>query len=75
MAADAVGTGTAGAANRAIGTGAIVFRTEVPTTLGLQVGATPTKMGVRNRLGEVGVNNSSERRVLSCSPMILSGAR
>ena len=74
MAADAVGTGTAGATNRAIGTGATVFRTEAPTKLGLQVGATPTKMGARNRLGEVGVNNRSERRVLSCSPTILSGA-
>src|SRR5215472_3479791 len=57
MAADAVGTGTAGATNRAIGTGATVFRTEVPTTLGLQVGAIPTQTGERNRL------NRNDRRV------------
>jgi hypothetical protein len=57
MAVDAVGTGITGATNRAIGTGATVFRTEVPTTLGLQVGAIPTQIGARNRL------NRSDRRV------------
>jgi len=45
MAVDAVGTGTAGATNRAIGTGATVFRTGVSTTLGLQVGAIPEHIG------------------------------
>jgi len=74
MAVDAVGTGTAGATNPAIGTGATVFQTEVPTTLGLQVGAIPTQIGARNRLGGVGVTNRSERRVLSRSPTIVSGA-
>jgi hypothetical protein len=74
MVVDAVGTGSTGVTDRAIGTGATVFRTGVRTTLGLQAGAIPTKMGARNRLGEVGVNNRSERRVLSCSPTILSGA-
>ena len=45
MAVDAVGTGTAGATNRAIGAGATVFRTGVPATPGLQVGAIPTQIG------------------------------
>ena len=74
MAVDAAGAGTAGATNRAIGTGATVFRTGVLTTPGPQVGAIPTQIGERNRLGEVGVTNRSERRVLSYSPTILSGA-
>src|SRR5215472_17261905 len=65
MAVDAVGTETAGATNRAIGIGATVFRTGVPTTPGAQAGAIPSKIGARNRLGEVGVSNRSERRVLS----------
>ena len=59
MAVDAVGTGAAGATNGANGTGATVFRTGVPTTLGLQVGAIPTQIGARNRLGGVGVSNRS----------------
>jgi len=45
MAVDAVGTGTTGATNRAIGTGATVFRTGIPKTLGPQVGAIPTEIG------------------------------
>ena len=45
MAVDAVGTGTAGATNRVIGTGATVFRTEVPTTPGAQVGTMPIQIG------------------------------
>ena len=57
MAVDAVGTGAAGATNGANGTGATVFRTGVPTTLGLQVGAIHTQIGARNRLGRVGVSN------------------
>src|SRR5262249_29886993 len=73
-AVDAVGIRTVGATNRAIGTGATVSRTGVPTTFGLQVGAIPTQIGARNRLGEVGVTNRIERRVLSRWPTILSGA-
>ena len=57
MAVDAVSTGTAGATNRAIGIGATVFRTGVPTTPGAQAGAIPSKIGARNRLGRVGVIN------------------
>ena len=45
MAVDAVGTGTTGATNGAIGTGATVFRTGIPKTLGPQVGAIPTEIG------------------------------
>jgi|SRR6516165_1585379 len=45
MAVDAVGTGAAGATNGAIGTGATVFRTGVPTTPGAQVGTIPTQIG------------------------------
>jgi hypothetical protein len=74
MAVDTVGTGPTGAINGAIGTGATVSQTGVPTTLGLQVGAIPTLIGPRNRLGEVGGTNESERRVLSRWPTILSGA-
>jgi len=74
MAADAVGAGAAGATNRAIGTGATVFRTGVPTTLGLKVGAIPTQIGALNRLGEVGVTNRIERRVFSRWPTMLNGA-
>jgi hypothetical protein len=44
MAVDAVGTGTTGATNGEIGTGATVFRTGVPTTLGTQVGAIPSQI-------------------------------
>ena len=57
MDVDAVGTGTAGAPNRAIGSGATVFRTGIPRTLGPQVGAIPTEIGARHRL------NRSDRRV------------
>ena len=64
MAVDGVGTRTAGATNRAIGIGATVFRTAVPATPGPKVGAIPTQIGTRNRLGDVGVTNRSERRVL-----------
>ena len=53
MAVDAVGIGTAGATNRAIGIGATVFRTAVPATPGPKVGAIPTQIGTRNRLGNV----------------------
>jgi hypothetical protein len=67
---DAVGTGTTGATDRAIGTGATVFRTGVPTTLGLQAGAIPTQIGERNRLGELGKKKAHFFR----SPTILSGA-
>jgi hypothetical protein len=74
MAVDAVGTETAGATNRAIGIGATVYRTGVPTTPGAPAGAIPTQVGGRNRLDEVGVTNRSERRVFSCSPTNLSGA-
>ena len=74
MAVDAVGTGADGATNRAIGIGATVFRMGVLTMAGPQVGAIPTQIGERNRLGEVGVTNRSERRVPSCSPTIPSGA-
>jgi len=74
MAVDAVGTGADGATNRAIGIGATVFRMGVLTMPGPPAGAIPIKIGARNRLGEVGVTNRSERRVLSCSPTILSGA-
>ena len=45
MAVDAVSTGTTGATNRAIGSGAIVFRTGAPTTPGAQVGTIPTQIG------------------------------
>ena len=38
-------------------TGAIVFRTGGPTTLGPQVGAIPTQIGARHRL------NRSDRRI------------
>jgi hypothetical protein len=62
------------ATNRAIGTGATVFRTAVPATPGPKVGAIPTQIGTRNRLSDVGVTNRSERRVLFCSPTILSSA-
>ena len=44
-AVDAVGTGTAGAPNRAIGSGATVFRTGGLTTPGAQVGAIATEIG------------------------------
>jgi len=44
MAVDAVSTGTTGATNRAIGSGAIVFRTGAPTTPGAQVGTIPTQI-------------------------------
>jgi hypothetical protein len=57
MAVDAVGTGTTGATNGAIGTGATVFRTGTPKTLGPQVGAIPTEIGAHHRL------NRSDRRV------------
>jgi hypothetical protein len=73
MAVDAVGTRTAGPTNRAIGIGVTVFRSGVPTTPGVQAGAIPTQIGARNRLDEVGVTNTNERRVLSCLPTILSG--
>jgi len=56
MAVGAVGTGTAGATNRAIGTGTTVFRTGVPTTPGPQVGAISTQIGACHRL------NRSDRR-------------
>ena len=45
MAVGAVGTGTAGAPNRAIGNGATVFRTGGLTTPGAQVGTIPTQIG------------------------------
>ena len=45
MAVDAVGTGTTGATNGTIGTGATVFRTGIPRTLGPQVGAMPPEIG------------------------------
>jgi hypothetical protein len=45
MAVDAAGTGAAGVTNGAIGTGATVFRTGVPTTPGAQVGPIPTQIG------------------------------
>jgi hypothetical protein len=44
----------------------------VPATPGPKVGAIPTQIGTRNRLGDVGVTNRSERRVLFRSPTILS---
>ena len=57
MDVDAVGTGTTGATNGTIGTGATVFRTGIPRTLGPQVGAIPTEIGARHRL------TRSDRRV------------
>jgi hypothetical protein len=64
-AVDAVGTGTAGATNGAIGTAATVFRTVVPTTPGAQVGTIPIQSGAWHRLSRVGVINRSARRALS----------
>ena len=58
MAVDVVGTATTGATNGAIGTGATVFRTGIPRTLGTQVGAIPTMIGPPHHL------NRSDRRAL-----------
>ena len=68
MGVDAVGTGPTGATNGAIGAGATVSQTGVPTTLGLQVGAIPTLIGARNRLGEVGGTNKNDTRTKPATP-------
>ena len=72
MVVDAVGTGTAGATNRAIGTGATVFRTGVLRMPGRRAGAISTKIGAQNRLGGVGVTNRVQGAPFS--PMIPSVA-
>jgi hypothetical protein len=73
MAVDAVGTGTAGATNRVIGTGATVFRTEVPTTPGAQVGTMPIQMGAAP-LGAGVVHSERSARRAPSPPTIPSGA-
>ena len=73
MAVDAVGTGSAGAMNGAIGAGATVFRTGVLMTPGAKVGTIPNQIGaplwgsvVRNLVGarsQVGEKASSDNSV------------
>jgi hypothetical protein len=54
MVVDAVGAGTTGATNGAIGIGVTVFPTGIRKTLGPQVGAIPTEIGARHRLNRSG---------------------
>jgi hypothetical protein len=69
MAVDAVGTGTAGATNRAIGSGVTAFQTKVvmDTTAGARGGTIPTQIGAVSSLGGVGVIHS-ERHARRTSP-------